>query len=162
MPNFMEIDLIFSVRRPVNSCIQWHDVLIIESGYVCTVNNTHDTCNSYKIPLHLFITTVIATVVTVWNMMHCNLILRYRRFGGNFFLHFQIGTEFLYFYLEDRSTCNLRKSGPGTAKYTVSYSPRVSNNTFVTVVRANTLLNAMQTCLLNRIFPFTESTIICT
>jgi len=36
----MEIGLIVSMRRPVNSCIQWHDILITESGYVFSVNNT--------------------------------------------------------------------------------------------------------------------------
>jgi len=57
----------------------------------------------------------------------------------------------------------LRKSGTGRAKFTVPYSPMVKSNTFITVVMVvNTLLHAIQSCPLHRIFTFTESTIICT
>jgi len=43
MPHFMEIGLIIPVRCPVNSCTQWHDIPIIESGYAFSVNNTQQT-----------------------------------------------------------------------------------------------------------------------
>jgi hypothetical protein len=35
----MEISLTVSVKRPVNSCVHWHDILIIESGDAVSVNN---------------------------------------------------------------------------------------------------------------------------
>jgi hypothetical protein len=80
VPNVMKIGLIVSVRRPVSSFIHCHDISTMGSGYAFRTMNKLFVILTYSGTL--FIAALIFTVMIVWNIMQCNLILRYQHFGG--------------------------------------------------------------------------------